>query len=194
MVMNPIPRPAPTYRSSNSSSPWSPARVSRSQPSSSGRATTVAQRCNRGAVVEVIGAFVVAGQPDRDPDVLAEVLDELPQPASAARVSRTTAVCGCDFSPEGRLLASSGQDNDGVRIWQTTTGRELVTMRGHGASVEQVRFTPDGRPATAHGDSTIRIWQCEVCGPITEVRTKAGALLTRDLTAEERDAFVLPNL
>ncbi|GIM80749.1 nSTAND1 domain-containing NTPase [Actinoplanes auranticolor] len=101
-------------------------------------------------------------------------------------------VWSVDFSPDGRLLASSGQDNDGVRIWQTTTGRELVTMRGHGASVEQVRFTPDGRLATAHDDSTVRIWQFEACGPITEIRTKAGALATRALTTEERDAFVLP--
>lgn len=90
--------------------------------------------------------------------------------------------------------ASSGQDNDGVRIWQTTTGRELVTILGHGAPVEQVRLTPDGRLATAHGDSTVRISQCEVCGPTTEVRAKAGALPTRTRTAEERDAFVLPSL
>jgi len=101
-------------------------------------------------------------------------------------------VWSVDFSPDGRLLASSGQDGDGVRIWQTTTGRELVTLRGHGASVEQVRFTQDGHLATAHGDSTVRIWQCGVCGPIAEVRTTADALLTRALTAEERDAFVLP--
>ncbi|MCA2218847.1 WD40 repeat domain-containing protein [Jidongwangia harbinensis] len=64
-------------------------------------------------------------------------------------------------------------------------------MRGHGASVQQVRFTPDGRPATAHGDGTVRIWQCEACGPITEVRTEASALTTRARTTEERDAFVL---
>jgi WD40 repeat protein/energy-coupling factor transporter ATP-binding protein EcfA2 len=101
-------------------------------------------------------------------------------------------VWSIDFSPDGRLLASSGQDGDGVRIWQTTTGRELVTLRGHGASVEQIRFLPDGRLTTAHGDGTLRIWRCDVCGPSTGVRTTAGALATRGLTAEERDAFVLP--
>jgi WD40 repeat protein len=94
------------------------------------------------------------------------------------------------FSPDGRLLASTGQDADGVRIWQTATGQELVTLHGHGATVEQVRFTPDGRLATAHSDSTVRIWQCDVCGPITGVRTRANALVTRELTAEEREAFV----
>ncbi|MEV6636419.1 hypothetical protein AB0M54_37300 [Actinoplanes sp. NPDC051470] len=102
-------------------------------------------------------------------------------------------VWSVDFSPDGRLLASSGQDGDGVRIWQAGTGRELVTVRGHGASVEQVRFTPGGRLATAHGDGTIRLWHCEVCGPITEVRSRARARATRALTAEERDTFVLPS-
>ncbi|MEU4426827.1 helix-turn-helix domain-containing protein [Actinoplanes sp. NPDC024001] len=95
------------------------------------------------------------------------------------------------FSPDGRLLATSGQDGDGVRLWQAGTGRELVTVRGHGASTEQVAFLADGRLVTAHGDGTVRIWDCGICGPITEVRKRAGALSTRALTASERDTFGL---
>ncbi|MFI5895742.1 hypothetical protein ACIA5D_37170 [Actinoplanes sp. NPDC051513] len=101
-------------------------------------------------------------------------------------------VWSVEFSADGRMVASSGQDGDGVRIWQAATGRELATVRGHGASVEQVRFLPGGELATAHGDGTVRLWRCDVCGPIAEVRARAGTLATRALTAEERDAFVLP--
>jgi len=100
------------------------------------------------------------------------------------------AVWSVAFGADGRLVASSGQDGDGLRIWQAATGREVVTVRGHDASIEQARFAPDGQLITAHGDGTVRIWRCAVCGPIAAVRALAGASATRSLTAEERDAFV----
>ncbi|WP_051799506.1 nSTAND1 domain-containing NTPase [Catenuloplanes japonicus] len=99
------------------------------------------------------------------------------------------AVWSVAFSADGRLLATSGQDGDGVRIWDVPTGREIVTVRGHGASAEQVLFTPDGHLVSAHGDGTVRIWRCPTCGPISEVRATAAALITRTLTPEERAAF-----
>ncbi|MEU4561789.1 hypothetical protein AB0F72_25685 [Actinoplanes sp. NPDC023936] len=95
------------------------------------------------------------------------------------------------FSPDGRLLASSGQDG-GVRIWEATTGQELVTVRGHGSTVAQAEFLPGDRLITAHHDGTVRIWQCRVCGPIAGVRAVAGTLVTRALTAAERETFRLP--
>ena len=100
------------------------------------------------------------------------------------------AVWSVDFSADGRRLATSGQDADGVRIWDVPTGREILTVRGHGASAAQVRFTPDGRLVSAHDDGTVRIWQCPACGPISEVRATAGARATRPLTPGERAAFV----
>lgn len=103
-------------------------------------------------------------------------------------------VWSVDVSADGRFVASSGQDGDGVRIWQAATGREVVTLRGHGTSVEQVRFLPDGRLVTANEDGSVRIWRCGVCGPIAEVRSMADASITRRLTAAEREAFVLPTL
>jgi WD40 repeat protein len=66
----------------------------------------------------------------------------------------------------------------------------VVTYRGHGASVEQAVFAPDRhRLVTAHDDGTIRVWNCEVCGPIEQVRALATSRLTRALTADERRIF-----
>jgi WD40 repeat protein len=56
------------------------------------------------------------------------------------------------FSPNGRLLASSGGDT--VKLWDVASGRELHTLSGHAVS-----FSPDGRLlASASGDHTIKLW------------------------------------
>ncbi len=48
------------------------------------------------------------------------------------------------FSPNGRLLASAGQDLS-VRVWELPSGREVHVLRGHESQVNSVVFSPDGR-------------------------------------------------
>jgi len=82
--------------------------------------------------------------------------------------------------------------------WRSTSaGAGRVTdlvFTGHRASVEKALLGEDGQQVTtAHGDGTVRIWRCEVCGPIEEVLALAGRRLTRDLTIEERADFLNQN-
>src|SRR5262249_53605126 len=62
------------------------------------------------------------------------------------------------FSPDGQRLASAGHDSI-VRLWDTTTGQEVLSLRGHLDLVGRVLFSPDGQClASASADGTVRVW------------------------------------
>ena len=72
----------------------------------------------------------------------------------------TYPVFGVTFSPDGRILASSGGGYDRtVRLWDVETGALLKTLIGHTRGVFDVSFSPDGRIlASGSEDSTVRLW------------------------------------
>lgn len=78
----------------------------------------------------------------------------------------TQEVCGLVWSPDGRLLASGGNDNI-VQLWEVagarnTSTRPLHTITEHQSAVKAVSWCPwqPGVLATAGGtvDRTIRMW------------------------------------
>jgi WD40 repeat protein len=66
-------------------------------------------------------------------------------------------VSAVGFSPDGKLLASGGQDNT-IKIWEVDTGKELYTLRGNDCTVNSVAFSPDGQVLVS-GDRSVKIWK-----------------------------------
>jgi WD40 repeat protein len=97
---------------------------------------------------------------------------------------------GVTFSPGGGLLVTSSVDGT-ARLWDARTGEQLTVLERTPAPVVSVAFSPDGRHiAAADVRPRVNMLDCEVCRPTAELLALARRRVPRDLTADERRAYV----
>lgn len=81
------------------------------------------------------------------------------------------------FSPDGRLLATTTMRSTAIKLWETSTGRELRNLSG-GAQTGMtlspyVAFSRDGRLIAAPaGDNTVKVWDV-ITGRETQTLTSS---------------------
>jgi WD40 repeat protein len=68
------------------------------------------------------------------------------------------------FIDRGRRIASASVDKT-LKIWDATTGQEVLTLRGHTHDPTGLACSPDGqRLASSSGDRTVKIWDATPLG------------------------------
>ncbi|AMV29646.1 Serine/threonine-protein kinase PknB [Gemmata sp. SH-PL17] len=77
-------------------------------------------------------------------------------------VGHTGAVHALEFSPNGRTLASGGDDR-AVILWDPVAGRERLALTGHADRVLEVAFNADGTSlVSVSRDGAVKRWRADV--------------------------------
>lgn len=85
------------------------------------------------------------------------------KPTLVVQVGHTSSVTSVVFSPDDSLIASGSEDQT-IKLWDTKTGTELLSLRGHIFNVNSVAFSPDGKIlASGSGilKGEIKLWSTE---------------------------------
>jgi WD40 repeat protein len=62
------------------------------------------------------------------------------------------------FSPDGKILACSDKNNR-VKLLDISTGKEILTLKGHSKKINSISFSPSGKIiATGGDDMKIKLW------------------------------------
>jgi WD40 repeat protein len=88
-------------------------------------------------------------------------------------------VLAAQYSPDGRLLATAGQDG-GVILWDPNTGERKHSLTGHLGPANAVCFSAHARGLlllSAGEDELVRVWDCATGKQLRAVKD-AGGLLT----------------
>ena len=105
------------------------------------------------------------------------------------------------FSPDSRLLLTSGFDDRTVRLWDLQKRKELRQFKGHTGIVLGGAFSPDGRRVlTACGgdyvkgiyrgpDQTVRLWDVATGGEIHRFDGHKGSVRSVTFSPDGRYAL-----
>lgn len=82
------------------------------------------------------------------------------------------------YSPDGARIVTAWFDGT-ARVFNSATGAQILTLKGHEGPVHAAAFSPDGaRVVTASEDKTARIWDAATGHEITTLRGHESAIST----------------
>jgi WD40 repeat protein len=108
------------------------------------------------------------------------------RPELVLQTGHTLMVWKIVFSPDRRLLASSGFNDGAIKLWDVEKGRQLRTLPGHTGSgnafyggVTAIAFSSDGRMLASGGaDNTIKLWDVTTGRELHKMSASGGSLVS----------------
>src|SRR5207302_2046486 len=101
----------------------------------------------------------------------------------------TVAVRSVTFSPDGRRLASAGDDGT-VKVWDADKGQELLSLKRHTSPVLSVAFSPDGlRLAAASGNKPVMVWDADKVQDLHELKGHTGGVTSVAFSYDSQRLF-----
>src|SRR5262245_26930668 len=108
---------------------------------------------------------------DKKPEV---IIWEIP---SGRRVASWVAKVGdlerLTASPDGRRVATSGFDDNSIRVWDATTGRQVWARGGRTGWITALSYSPDGKLVVSGQRNSVALWDASTGSPVAEVPMEA---------------------
>jgi WD40 repeat protein len=93
------------------------------------------------------------------------------------------------FFTAGASRAISSSQDGTLRLWDSRRGVALAVLQSGQGGIIDMELSRDGKIATL-GTGAVRVFRCEVCGSIEQVRALALSRNPRPLTPQERQQFL----
>lgn len=75
-------------------------------------------------------------------------------------ISEQRGVQALGISPDGKIIASSGGEDNAIRLWDFKTRQNVATLTGATQNIHSLAFSPNGvLLVSGGGDSSIMLWQ-----------------------------------
>lgn len=128
-------------------------------------------------------AIAVESYPPIVPD--GEMLENYPHKI-VKDISGSAPVHSVAFNPTGGVFAA-GYSDAMVRLWDVSTGREILRLEGHTGSVYSVHFNPDGKIlASGSSDNTVRLWDVMTGKQLLCLKGHAGSIHSVEFNPDGR--------
>jgi WD40 repeat protein len=75
-----------------------------------------------------------------------------------------------EFFPDGKKVASGGYKGF-IKIWELSTGNEIMTFKVHDGPIESMKISPDGNVIAVGIDDNIRLWNSTTGNEIMAFKT-----------------------
>lgn len=98
------------------------------------------------------------------------------------------------LSPDGKTLVMGGDDDQTVKVWDVSSGKEIAVLHGHAGPVHCLGFSPDGkRLVTGSEDRTIKLWDVVTWQEVGTLKGHADTVMSVQFSPDGKNLATMSN-